>query len=190
MEVDLVELSDEEEQFPSDEDDTVEPMDVEPVADEQENQSNGRNKSVRAKKKTPAAAQTTAAKERLLVIVKRGKEELYQFDANIGETFVFGTGKANNFKNKIRKTIPAGEGNHCSFKVVPMAKKSGQTEADRILNVEIEHLSKKGTTQLGKETLGPEKKKAFVSSLHIPQGKVETRCQITVGDVTVTFQKA
>jgi len=128
-------------------------------------------------------------KECLLVTVKRGKELLDSFDAYPDQTFVFGSNKIDSFKTKIRKTIPAGEGNHCSLKVVGVAKKPGQTEFDKILSVEVEHMAKTGSTELGDETLSPTRKKTYVSGLDIPKGRVGRRCKITIGDVQVTFQK-
>ena len=173
------------------EEDSVEPMDVEPVAEEQENLGNRRSNSARAKKKSPppAAGGAMVAKEYLLVTVKRGKKVLDSFDAYPDQTFVFGSSKTDNFKTKIRKTIPAGEGNHCSVKVVGVPKKPGQDEFDKILNLEVEHMAKTGSTQLGDETLGPAKKKTYVSAMDIPKGRVGARCKITIGDVNVTFQK-
>uniref|UniRef100_A0A7S3P7U9 Casein kinase I n=1 Tax=Amphora coffeiformis TaxID=265554 RepID=A0A7S3P7U9_9STRA len=188
MIVDLIGTSDDED------DDSVEHMDIdEPVANEQENLGNRRNNSSRGTKKKkshpPAPEGTMVVKECLLVTVKRGKEVLESFDAYPDQTIVFGSSKVNNFKSKIRKTIPAGQGNHCSIKVVGVAKKPGQTEFDKILSVEVEHMAKTGSTELGDETLGPTQKKTYVAGLDIPKGRVGRRCKITIGDVHVTFQK-
>jgi serine/threonine protein kinase len=183
-----------------DEESTDDPMEVEPLDDNgivvegQENMGISQsNRDSKRAAKASASSATMEIKDSLRVTIKqqgRGGAVLHSFDVGPQDAFVLGSGNSSSRSKKAtRYSIPVGEPNHCSVKLVGMKPKPGERQCTKILAIEVEHTAKTGSTEFGDNTLSSSNKKKSLGINKIHKGRITRESTITIGDVAVTFER-